>query len=92
MSILSDETVYFLQIKWIYLSTWEHVLTQKHCHAICLKFRDIFFTSLTKLVLHTKASIYSTTIENLLLYCHKFSAFVITSSVLIKNAVCDRNH
>ena len=32
----------------------------KHRHAICLKFEDMFFSSLTKFVLEAKASIYST--------------------------------
>ena len=40
---------------------------------ICLKLRDIFFTFTTKLLHEAKASIE----ENLLLYCRKFSAFVI---------------
>ena len=49
----------------------------KRCYAIRLKFGDKFLTSLTKLVLEAKASIYSTIKENLLLYCRKFSAFVV---------------
>ena len=49
----------------------------KDCYAVPLKFRDKFLTSLTKLVLEVKASIYSTFNENLLLYCCTFSAFVV---------------
>ena len=45
----------------------------KHSHAICLKLRDIFFTFTTKLLYEAKTSIEG----NLLLYCRKFSAFVI---------------
>ena len=50
----------------------------KHCHTICLKFGYKFFTSLTMLLLEAKASICSTIEENLILYCRKFSAFVVT--------------
>ena len=49
----------------------------KYRYAIRLKFGDKFLTSLTNLVLQAKASICSTIKENLLLYCRKFSAFVI---------------
>ena len=49
----------------------------KHRYAIRLKFGDKLLTSLTKLVPQVKASICSTIKENLLLYCRKFSAFVI---------------
>ena len=49
----------------------------KHRYAIRLKFGDKFLTSLTQLVLQVKASICSTIKENLLLYCRKFSAFVV---------------
>ena len=49
----------------------------KHRHAIALKFEDKFLTSLISLVLEVKASICSTIKENLLLYCRKFSAFVV---------------
>ena len=69
----------------------------KHRHVICLKFGNRFFTSLTMLGLEAKASDCSETKENLILYCHKFSAFVgirhlITRSVSQRNAACKRNH
>ena len=47
----------------------------KHCHAICLKFGDRFFTFLTMLGL--EAGICSAIKENLVLYCRMFSAFVV---------------
>ena len=47
----------------------------KHRYAIHLKFGGKFLTSLTNLVLEAKASICTTTKENLLLHCRKFSAF-----------------
>ena len=53
----------------------------KHRYAIRLKFGDKFLTSLIKLVLEAKASICSTIKENLLLYCHKFSAFVVVLTI-----------
>ena len=49
----------------------------RHCVAVRLKFGDKFLTSLSKLVLQVKASICSTIKEDLLLYCRKFSAFVV---------------
>ena len=49
----------------------------KHCHAICLKFRDRCFASLTMLGLVAKESVCSEIKENLILYCRKFSAFVV---------------
>ena len=49
----------------------------KYRHAICLKFGYNFFISLTMLELEVKASICSTIEENLILYCRKFSAFVV---------------
>ena len=49
----------------------------KHRHVICLKFADKFFTSLTMLGLKAKASICSTIKENLILFCRKFSVFVV---------------
>ena len=48
----------------------------RHRYGIRLKFGDKFLTFLTKLVLEGKASVRSTTKENLLLHC-KFSAFVV---------------
>ena len=53
------------------------VYNVKYRYAIRLKFGDKFLTSLTNLVLQAKASICSTIKENLLLYCRKFSAFVV---------------
>ena len=49
----------------------------KHRYEICLKFGDKFLTSVTKIVLEAKVSIYFTIKESLLLYCRKFSAFVV---------------
>ena len=49
----------------------------RHCYAIQLKFGDKFLTFLAKLVLEGKASVCSKIKENLLLYCRKFSAFVV---------------
>ena len=49
----------------------------KRPDAICLKFGDRFFTSLTMLGLEEKASICSEIKGNLILYCPKFSAFVV---------------
>ena len=48
-----------------------------HHYAIRLKFGDKFLTSLTKLLLEAKAIICSTIKENRLLYCRKFSTFVV---------------
>ena len=53
----------------------------KHRYAIHFKFGDKFLTSLTKLVLEAKASISTTTKENLLLYCRKFSAFAVIALI-----------
>ena len=50
----------------------------KRRHAICLKLGYRFFASLTMLVLEAKANIGSAIKENLILYCRKFSAFVVT--------------
>ena len=49
----------------------------RHRYAIRLKFGDKFLTFLTKLVLEGKTSISSTIKENLLLYCRKFSEFLV---------------
>ena len=48
---------------------------------VCLIFGEILLTSVTKLALVAKASICSTIKRNLLLYCPKFSAFVIAVSI-----------
>ena len=56
-----------------------HIYDVKHCYEICMKFGDKFLTSLTKLVLEAKANIGSIIKENLLLYCHKFSALLSLS-------------
>ena len=52
------------------------IYNAKHRNVIRLKFGVKFLTFLTKLVLEGKASTCSTTKENLLLSCRKFSAFV----------------
>ena len=49
----------------------------KHRYAVRLRFRDKLLTSITKLVLEVKTNICFTIKENLLLYCGKFSAFVV---------------
>ena len=49
----------------------------KHRQAICLKFGDRFFTFLTMLGCEVKASVSFAIKENLILYCRKFSAFVV---------------
>ena len=73
----------------------------KYRYIICLKFGDKFLTSLTKLRLEAKATIFSTMKENRLLYCRKLMAFVIAviiQHILIKRSVsqrkaaCNRNH
>ena len=55
----------------------------KHRYIIRLKFEDKFLTSLTKLALEAKASLCSTNKENLLLYCRKFSVFVVVVTINI---------
>ena len=50
----------------------------KHPHAICLKFGDRVFISLTMLGCEAKAMQSCSAIkENLILYCRKYSAFVV---------------
>ena len=49
----------------------------KHRHAMCSKFGDRFFTSLTMLGFEAKASIFGAIKENLILYRPKFLAFVV---------------
>ena len=49
----------------------------KKCYAIHFKFGEKVLRSLNKLVFVAKDSICSLFKENLLLYCSKFSAFVI---------------
>lgn len=66
----------------------------KYRDAMCLKFGDIFFTSLEVLGLESKANISSTNKENLILYFRKFLAFaiaVVISHVLITGSVSQRN-
>ena len=53
------------------------IYNARHRYALRLKCGDKFLTFLTKLVLQGKAGIGSTIKENLLLYCRKFSAFVV---------------
>ena len=53
----------------------------KHCEAVCLKFEDKRFTSLTMSGLEAKANNCYTIKENLLLYCRKFLAFVIAAII-----------
>ena len=50
----------------------------KHCYTICLKFGDRLFTSLTMFGREANASTCFTIRENLILYCHKFLAFLVT--------------
>ena len=59
------------------------IFSVKYGDAVRLKLRDKFLTSLAKLVLETKASICSKIKENLLLYCRKFSAFVIAIIIIL---------
>ena len=49
----------------------------KNRNAISLQFGDRLFTSLTMLGLEAKANICSRIKETLILYCRKFSAFVV---------------
>ena len=72
----------------------------KHRHAIYLKFGGRFFTSLTMLKLKAKTGISSKIKENLILYCRKFSAFLIAvvnqhiliiRSVLQRKLACNKN-
>ena len=70
----------------------------KHHYAVHLKLGDKFLTSLTKLVFQVKSSICSTIIGNLLLYCLKFSAFIVVvknlayfynkACITIRNTAC----
>ena len=49
----------------------------EHRHAICSKFWDRYFTSITMLEPEAKASICSAIKENLILFCQKSLAFVV---------------
>ena len=53
------------------------IYNARHPYAVRLKFEDKLPTFLTKLDLRGKASVCSTVIENLLLYCRKFLVFVV---------------
>ena len=53
------------------------IYNTKRCYAIRLKFGDKFLTSLTKLLVKAKSSIYSAIKDSLHLYCGKFSPFVV---------------
>ena len=66
----------------------------RHCYLICLKFGDKLLTFLTMLVLEGKASICSTIKENALLYCRKFSVFVVVviiEHIFITRSLSQRN-
>ena len=53
------------------------IYNAKHRYAIRLRFGNKFLTSLTKLVLKVRVSIYFRIKENLLLFCNEFLAFVV---------------
>ena len=53
------------------------IYSVKHYNAIGLKFGGKVLAFLTQLVLDAKTSICSKIKESLLLYCRKFSAFVV---------------
>ena len=57
------------------------VYNVRYRYAIRLKFGGKCLTFLTKLVLEKKVSICSIIKENLLLYCRKFSAFVVVGII-----------
>ena len=63
------------------------VYNLKHRYAIVWNFGEKFLTSPFKLVLKVKGSISSTIQENLLLYCRKFSAFVVIHEFFNKNCI-----
>ena len=59
------------------LSIW---MRTKYRHAICLKFAVLYLNFLIKLVFQAEVNISSAIKENLLLYCRKYSLFIIASN------------
>ena len=63
----------------------------EHCYAVLLKFGYKFSTSLTKYMLEVKISICSTVKENLVLYCLKFSVFVVVVIIFCETLLAMEN-